>query len=177
MGEVDDRADVAAASWAAVRWGAGGSGGVGEEEMGLGAREVGAFFALTAICGGKGGSSGEGGNEMELGAGAGEEWSGVQKVGVGGCCGVTSREGECTGVGEAAVVRLGGDQVGRGGVCGWGYRRRSSSSPTPLSSFTSQRLFAAFLVRFAGGGEGAGEVSGGDGLGQGGSAGGGSGWI
>ncbi len=48
MGEVDDGADVAAASWAAVRWGAGGSGGVGEEEMGLGAREVGAFFTLTA---------------------------------------------------------------------------------------------------------------------------------
>ncbi len=33
----------------------------------------------------------------------------MDKVGVDGRCGVTSREGECTGVGEAAVVRLGGD--------------------------------------------------------------------
>jgi hypothetical protein len=71
MGEVDDGADVAAASRAAVCWGAGGSGGVGEEEMGLRAGEVGAFFASTAICGGKGGSSAEGGNETELRAGAG----------------------------------------------------------------------------------------------------------
>jgi hypothetical protein len=58
-----------------------------------------------------------------------------------------------------------------------GDRRRLSSSPTPLSSSTSQRLFAAFLVRFAGGGKGAGKVSGGDGDGGGGSAGGGSGRI
>ncbi len=46
---------------------------------------------------------------------------------------------------------------------GGGDRRRSSSSPTPLSRSTSQCLFAAFLVHFAGGGEGAGEVSCGDG--------------
>ncbi len=76
--------------------------------------------------------------------------------------------------GEAVVVRLGSDRIG-GGVCGGGDRHRSSSSPTPLSSSTSQRLFVAFLVRFAGGGEGAGEVSCGDG--GGGSAGGGSGRI
>jgi hypothetical protein len=44
----------------------------------------------------------------------------VHKVSVGGRCGVTSREGEWTGVGEAAVVGLGGDRVGKGGVCGGG---------------------------------------------------------
>jgi hypothetical protein len=32
----------------------------------------------------------------------------------------------------------------------------SSSTPTPLSSSTSHRLLTAFLVRFAGGGEGVG---------------------
>jgi hypothetical protein len=123
-------------------------------------------FASPAICGGESGSSGEGGDETELGAGAGEEWSGVQKFSVGGRCEVSGKEGECTGVG--------GDGIG-GGVCGGGDRRSSSSSPTPLSSSTLQRLFAAFLVRFADRGEGAGEVScgdGGDGL-----AGGGSGRI
>jgi hypothetical protein len=51
---------------------------VGEEKMGLGAREFGAKFALTAICGGENGSSGEGGDETELGAGAKEEWSGAE---------------------------------------------------------------------------------------------------
>jgi hypothetical protein len=76
MGEVDEGADVAAASGAAVHWGVGGSGGVGEEEMGLRAGEVEAFFASTAICSGEGGSSGEGSNKTELGAGAGEEWFG-----------------------------------------------------------------------------------------------------
>jgi hypothetical protein len=148
---------------------------VGEEKMGLGAGEVGAKFALTAICGGKNGSSGEGGEETELGAGAGEEWSGVQRFGVGGRCGVSGKEGKSTGVSESAVVGLSSDRIGGGGVCGGGDRCRSSSPPTPLSSSTSQRLFAAFLVRFAGGGEGGGEVSCGDG--GGGLAGGGSGRV
>jgi hypothetical protein len=66
-----------AVSWAAVRWGAGGSGEVVEEEMGLGAGVVGAKFASTAFYSGENGSSGEGSDETELGAGAGEEWSGV----------------------------------------------------------------------------------------------------
>jgi hypothetical protein len=79
--------------------------------MGFGAGEVGAIFALTAICGGENGSSGEGGDETGLGAGAGEEWSGVQKFGVGGRCGVSGKEGECTGVGKAAVVGLGSDRI------------------------------------------------------------------
>ncbi len=147
---------------------------VGEEKMGLGAGECGAEFAWTAICGGENGSSGEGGDETELGAGAGEEWSGVQRFGVGGRCGVSGKGGESTGVGDSAVVGLGSGRIRRGGVCGGGDRCRSSSS-TPLSSSTSQRLFAAFLIRFAGGGEGGGEVSCGDG--GGGSAGGGSGRV
>jgi hypothetical protein len=88
--------------------------------MGLGAGEIGAIFASTAICSGENGSSGEGGDETELGAGAGEEWSGVQKFGVGGRCGVSGKEGECTRVSEAAVVGLGSDRIGGGGVCGGG---------------------------------------------------------
>jgi hypothetical protein len=59
--------------------------------MGLGAGEIGTLFASTAICGGKDGSSGEGSDEMELVDGAGEEWSEVQKVCVGGSCGVTGK--------------------------------------------------------------------------------------
>jgi hypothetical protein len=46
-----------------------------------------------------------------------------------------------------------------------------------LSNSTSQRLFAAFLVRFAGGGEEVGGDSGGGGWGGGGSAGRGSGRV
>jgi hypothetical protein len=114
-GEVgDNRADVASLSWAAVCWGVGGSGGVCEEEMGLGAREVRAIFASTVICGGQNNSSGEGGDETELGAEAGEEWLGVQKFGVGGCCGASGKEEACTGVSEAALVGLGSDQIGGG---------------------------------------------------------------
>ncbi len=50
-----------------------------------------------------------------------------------------------------------------------------SSTPTPLRSFTSQRLLVAFLVRFASGGEGAGGDIGGKGSGAGGTGSGGSG--
>ncbi len=137
------------------------------------------FFASTAACGSESGSIGLGGEETELRAGAGEEWSGVQKVRVGGRCGVTGRERVCTWVGEAAGVGLGGDRVEKGGECGGGERRRSSSPPTPLSNSTLHSLFAAFLVRFVGRGKGAGSVSGGDGWGGGVSAGGvsgGDGW-
>ncbi len=52
-----------------------------------------------------------------------------------------------------------------------------SSTPTPLRSSTSQRLLAAFLVRFAGGGEGVGGDFGGEGLGAGGTGSGGSGRV
>jgi hypothetical protein len=42
----------------------------------------------------------------------------------------------------------------------WRGERRSVSSPSYLNSSASQRLFTAFLVRFAGGGEGIGEKRG-----------------
>jgi hypothetical protein len=133
--------------------------------MGLGAREVVTFFALTTICGSEDGSSGASGDETELGADAGEEWSGVQNVGVGGRRGETGSERSWAGVGEDAGIGLGGDgdRVGRGGTCRGGKRRRTSSIPTPLSNSTWQRLFAAFLIRFAGGGGRVGGDSGGDG--------------
>jgi hypothetical protein len=47
----------------------------------------------------------------------------------------------------------------------------------PLWSSTSQRLLAAFLVRFAGGGKGAGGDFGGEGSGAGGTGGGGLGRV
>ncbi len=49
--------------------------------------------------------------------------------------------------------------------------------PRPSATPPRSVFLTAFLVRFAGGGEGAGEVSGSDGDGGGGSAGGGSGRI
>jgi hypothetical protein len=74
--------------------------------MGLGAGEAVAFFASTAICGGEDVSSGAGGEEMGLGASAGEEWSGVQKVGVGGRRGETGSERSWAGVSKDAGVGL-----------------------------------------------------------------------
>jgi hypothetical protein len=50
-----------------------------------------------------------------------------------------------------------------------GERHRSSSTPTPLSSSASQHLLAAFLMCFAGGGEGVGGDLGGESSGVGGS--------
>ncbi len=163
-------------SWAAVR---GGTGGIGGEEKELGAGEVVALFVWTAICGGEGGSSEVGDDEMELGAGAGEEWSGVPNVSVGGHCGESGMERLCSRFGEDAGVGLGGssDRAGRGGVYGGGERRRSLSTPMPLSNSTLQRLFATFLIRFTGGGKGASGDLGGEGWGGGGLAGGGPGRI
>ncbi len=75
----------------------------------------------------------------------------------------------CTGVGEDAGVGLSGSGylAGRGGVCCGGERHRLSSTPTPLSNLTSQRLFATFLVCFAGSGKGAGGDLGSEGWGGG----------
>ncbi len=129
---------------------------VGEEDWGLGAGEAVALIASTAACGGEGSSGGEDGEETELGAGGGEEWSGVQTVIDCNSCGELGRGRVYAGVVGAAGVRLGGDQLGGGGECGGGERCRSLSLLTPLSSSASQCLFVAFLVRFAGGGEGAG---------------------
>jgi hypothetical protein len=60
-------------------------------------------------------------------------------------------------------------------VRGGGETQKSSSTPTPLSSSISHRLLTAFLVRFAGGGEGVGCGSTGEGSGAGGTGGGSSG--
>jgi hypothetical protein len=49
---------------------------------------------------------------------------------------------------------------GRGGT------NKSSSAPMPLRSLTSQHLSAAFLIRFAGSGEGAGGDIDGEGSGR-----------
>jgi hypothetical protein len=108
------------ASWAAVRGDVGGSGGVGGEEVALGAGEAIALFGSTAFCGSEYGSSGVGGDEMELGAEAGEEWPGVREVGVGGRCGESDRENSCSGVGDGVGLGGGGDQAGRGSMCSWG---------------------------------------------------------
>jgi hypothetical protein len=105
-----------------------------------------------------------------LGAGFGESSPG----GVGG-------EGPVFGAGESVGVRHGGGGDG-GDRAGGGVRRRggtyrSSSAPTPLRSSTSHRLLTAFLVRFAGGGDGAGGDIGGECSGAGGEGGGGSGRV
>jgi hypothetical protein len=119
------------------------------------ASDAGAASAEAADSGNEGGSSSVGGEEIIAGAGAGEERSGVPHVGVGRCCGECNRGG--VGVSENAGVRVCGrdDQVGRGSMHSGGERHRSSSTPMPLNSSTSQRLFATFLIRFAGSGVGA----------------------
>ncbi len=146
-----------------VRGGVGGSGGVGEEDSALGAKGFGAFFASNAACGGV--AKWGGGEDTELGAGTEEEWSGVPTIGNGDGvrCGEVGRESVGDGVGKAAAVGHGGDRGKRGGESGGGEGQCSSSLLTPLSNSTSHRLFAAFLVRFVGGGEGAGGDTGGDG--------------
>ncbi len=145
LGEVGDGADDAGISWAPVRGGADRLVGVGGEEMGLGAGEAIAFFASTAICGSEDGSRGANGDKTELGAGAGEEWSGVQNVGVDDRCGETGRERLCTGVGEDAGVKLsgGGDRVGRGGKCRGGECRGGGETQVVVLPNASQQLHLA----------------------------------
>jgi hypothetical protein len=91
-----------------------------------------------------------------LGAGTVLGAAGVDREG--GPGGVGSEE-LVLGAGEIVGVRLGGGGDGgdrtRGGVRRRGGTYKSSSSPTPLRSSTSHRLLAAFLVRFAGSGDGA----------------------
>jgi hypothetical protein len=146
----------------------------------LGAGEAVAIVVWAAVCGGEGSlSEGEvGGDEMELGAGAGRRDQGCQMSASGVAVGSQARKVRA-GVSEDAGTGLAGssDRAGRGGVCGRGERHRSSSTPTPLSNLTSQRLFATFLVCFTGGGEGASGDSGSEGWGGGGSGGGGSGRV
>jgi hypothetical protein len=98
--------------------------------------------------------------ERELGAGNGDVGVEINRaIGVGeeSSPGVVGGEGVVLGAGETVSVRHGGggDRVG-GGVWRRGGTYKSSSTPTPLRSSTSQHLLAAFLLRFAGGGKGAG---------------------
>jgi hypothetical protein len=81
-------------------------------------------------------------------------------------------DGACTGAGDGLGGR--GVRSDGGGVSD---RQRSCSTPTPLSNSTSQRILAAFLVSFVGGGEGASKDSGGEGSVGGGSGRGGSGPV
>jgi hypothetical protein len=83
--------------------------------------------------------------------------------------------------GETVDVRHGGGGDS-GDWAGGGVRRRggtykSSSAPTPLRSSTSQRLLTAFLVCFAGGGDGADGDIDSEGSGAGGKGGEGSGRV
>ncbi len=134
--------------------GAASGGAEGGPEVVVGARvRCGARVVLAA------GSGGVGGEEMALGAGAGAEWSGVPTGCIVGSCGGSARKCANSVTGDAVGVGVGlgggGERAG-GGVRGGGETQTSSSTPSPLSSSTSHRLFTAFLVRFAGGGEGVG---------------------
>jgi hypothetical protein len=82
--------------------------------------------------------------------------SGRAVVGEGGS-GVTRIGEDGPGDNNEGGVLGGGNVVGERGDPWGGERRRVSHSPPPLNSSASQRLFTAFLVRFAGGGEGIGE--------------------
>ncbi len=85
MGEAS--VDVTPVAWAAVGIGVGRSGDDGSEEAELGAGISNGPVARATVDGSEGGSDEVSGKDMELGAGAGEEWSGVPHVGVGGRCG------------------------------------------------------------------------------------------
>jgi hypothetical protein len=107
--------------------------------MRLGAGEAVAFFASAAVCGSKDGSRGACGDETGLGAGAGEEWSGVRNVSVGGCCGETGRERVCAEVGEDAGVGLCGE--GNGGE----YRGGRDAGRRPCQCLLAAPPRSAFL--------------------------------
>jgi hypothetical protein len=80
--------------------------------------------------------------------------------------------------GEVVGIRHGGSSDrARGGVRRRGGTYKSSSTPIPLRSSISQHLLAAFLVRFAGDGEGAGRDTDGESSGAGGKGGGGMGRV
>jgi hypothetical protein len=137
------------------------SGGGEERVLGAEAGEVGEEITW-AVGGGEGsGSGGVGGEEVVLGAVAGVE-SGDPISWISGS-GRTAKLSDCSEIGEAVGVGLGGGgDRAEGGVRRRGRTLQSSSTPTPLRSSTSQRLLAAFLVRFAGGGEGVSGDFGGD---------------
>ncbi len=150
-----------------------GAAGIG---AGAGAGEVGVVVARAANGGEQNGPGEVDGVEMVLGAGAGAERSGVTAGSIAGKGGGSAKLSDCSEDGECVGVGLGGggERAG-GGVRGGGETQKSSSTPMPLSSSISHRLLTAFLVRFAGGGEGVGCGSTGEGSGTGGTGGGSSG--
>jgi hypothetical protein len=100
-----------------------------------------------------------GGVKRSVGAAVGEGGSGVARIGVDGpCSGGYSGRGVYS-IGDVIGVER-DDRAGRGGESWRGERRRVSSSPLFLNSSASHCLFTAFLVRFAGGGDGIGEKRG-----------------
>jgi hypothetical protein len=143
---------------------------------GAGAGEVGVIVARAANGGEEDGPGEVDGVEMVLGARAEAERSGVTAGSIAGKEGGSEKLSDCAVAGEGVGVGLGGGGERAGGdVRGGGETQKSSSTPTPLSSSISHRLLAAFLVLFAGGGEGVGCGSTGEGSGAGGTGGGSSG--
>ncbi len=86
MGKAGDGVDVAPVTWAAVGVSVRRSGEDGGEDAELRAGISNCPVAWTAIGSGEGHLDEVGSKEMELGACAGEEWSWVPHVGVGGRC-------------------------------------------------------------------------------------------
>jgi hypothetical protein len=93
------------------------------------------------------------GVRKSTGAVVGEGGSGVARIGEDGK-GTEWRRWVARIGEDDGMVGGGGVRTGEGGVESRGERERASSSPPSLNSSTSHRLFAAFLVRLAGGGEG-----------------------
>ncbi len=108
--------------------------------------------AYSSTASGGGETAIGGGVRRSAGAAVGEGGTGVVLIGVDGLGSGGDGGGGIRGVGgELGVER--GDKTGGGGKWRRGERRRLPSSPSSLNSSASHRLFIAFLVRFAGGGD------------------------
>jgi hypothetical protein len=77
----------------------------------------------------------------------------VARIGVDGSCSGGDSGGGVRGIGDVTSVER-GYRAGGEGESWRGERRRVSSPSSFLNSLASHRLFTAFLVRFAGGGDG-----------------------
>ncbi len=97
-----------------------------------------------------------GGVKRSACAAVGKGGSGVVWIGVDGLCSGGDGGRGIRGIGDELGVER-GDRTGGGGESWRGERRRLSSSPLSLNSSASHHLITAFLVRFAGGGDGIGE--------------------
>jgi hypothetical protein len=133
------------------------------------------WVGVDGVVGG-GGAGGDGSEDGSDGGAGGDGGACGDSVAAGGdiagkCTpggGVIGGKGACS---DGAVVRdgvavgdAGSGEAGEGGVQERGDNCKLPSSPSPRNRSTSQRRFAAFRVRLAGGGEAAGELAaGGDG--------------